>query len=128
MEDSATKESAETAQVIPSTEKQAPQRIPWTLQQTLTMLRRGHHPTDIAKMRNRSPGTIINHVTTLAARGERFDLASHVDDRLLEELREMAADWQLGDPLAPLMKSLDDEHDTTTLKIHLVQIVQERGE
>lgn len=125
MEDTATKASAETAQVIPLTDSHTQDQLPWTLQQTLTMLRRGHHPTDIAKMRNRSQGTIINHMMTLAARDKDFDLAAHVDEQLMEELREKAGDWKPGDALAPVVESLDKEHDTTALKIHLVQLIQE---
>ena len=109
-----------------ATAQQLPQNdLPWTLQQTLTMLRRGHHPRDIAKMRNRSEGTIVNHVMTLANRGESFDLTEHLDEALLDELRPKAADWQPGDPLGPIINALDEACDTTTLKLHLIELMRE---
>lgn len=129
MEDTAIQEDAAKAPVIPITSRQSAeaataedQEDSWTLQQTLFMLQRGHHPRDIAKMRNRTEGTILNHVMTLAARGRDFDLTPHLDASLLEELRQKVDGWRPGDPLGPIKETLDGECDLYDLKIHLVEI------
>ena len=96
-----------------------------TLKKTLRFVRMGASPEMIAGSRELAESTITQHLLILADRGVDFDLMLHLDDELLDELRDKAANWEPGDPITPIREALDEPCDWNKLKYHLVQVFQE---
>ncbi|MFU8805096.1 MAG: RecQ family ATP-dependent DNA helicase, partial [Bradymonadaceae bacterium] len=93
---------------------------------TLEFLREGLSYKEIADRRGLSPQSILRHVMVLADQGHTLDLSDALDGRILPMLRELAEDWKMGDPLAPLKEALPDSCNYATLKLNLAHILMER--
>ena len=99
-----------------------------TYLRTLILAQQGLGFKEIAEERGLTTSSVLRHFMVLADHGHDLDLESHKDGRILPELREIASDWKLGDPLAPLKESLSASCDYTSLKLHLAILLGERHE
>ncbi|QDG53646.1 RecQ family ATP-dependent DNA helicase [Persicimonas caeni] len=97
-----------------------------TYDRTLELVQQGLTPDEIAEERGLKTRTITNHLITLAARGDTFDLEPYLDGDILARMRTLAADWQDGDALRPLKDELPESCSYPKLKIHLAQVLMER--
>ena len=97
-----------------------------TYQATLKLHREGMSVADIADERDLSPRTVSNHIITLAAGGVDLDL--DVDPQRMDQLREVAPDWQDGDKLRPVKDALPDDWTYPILKRHLAALLTERDD
>ncbi len=93
-----------------------------TYRRTLRLHEKGMSVSEIARERELTERTISNHLITLADRGAELDL--EVDPDSLEQLREIAGDWQDGDKLRPLKQRLGWSYPK--LKRHLAALLAER--
>ncbi len=94
-----------------------------TIAKTVKLLERGLSPAAIARRRDMEPSTIADHLLVLADRGEYFELSDHLDEALLDELRDKAPGWRPGDALTPIREALDEEEcDWARLKLHLIEV------
>lgn len=99
-----------------------------TLQATLEMLRAGKSIDEIAQARGIKDRTVTGHLIKLAARGDTFDLSAYLDADTLFRLRDVAEGWQPDDALRPLKDQMPAACSYESLKIHLAQVLMERGE
>lgn len=97
-----------------------------TICETLSLLRQGYGPREVADRRGLATSTIINHAMALAGHGKEFEIGDeHLDDELLDQLRDVAGDWEIGDELSPVREAVDREVEWSTLKWHLVELIRQ---
>ena len=94
--------------------------------ETLALLREGRPFDEIARRRNLTQGTVLQHMLRLADQGHAIDVDQYLDDDVLARLREAAAGWKFGEPLKPLLEQCGDGVSYTKLKLNLVQVLKER--
>ncbi len=97
-----------------------------TYLRTLKRRREGLNHDQIAEDRGLTVNSVLRHYIALADAGYELDIDDEADDALLDELRDVAADFAPGDPLKELKESLSTPCSYTTLKLNLAILVGER--
>ena len=96
-----------------------------TYLRTLKLLGDGLDYEAIADERGLTTSSVLRHLMVLSHAGYAIDLDAEGDEALLEELRDVAADWEPGDPLNPLKEALSTPCSYTTLKLNLAILLGE---
>ncbi len=97
-----------------------------TYSQTLRLHQEGMGYKAIAKHRELTVQTVLRHFQKLTLAGEQIDVSADIDEELLEKVRLVAADWNLGDREKPLIEALDGACTYNCLRLHLIPILRER--
>ncbi|MEC9400330.1 MAG: helix-turn-helix domain-containing protein, partial [Myxococcota bacterium] len=95
--------------------------------ETLTYLQEGKTFDEIAKLRDVTRQTVLRHLMVLGERGDVFDLSEHIEEHILEDVRQAAEGWSYGEPLAPVKERLRKNCSYDKLKIHLARVLMERS-
>ena len=97
-----------------------------TYLRTLRLHREGKDFREIAEKRGLTTSSVLRHLMVLAHNGYELDLEKHADGKLLPELRDIAEDWEPGDPLKELKESLTTPCNYSELKLNLAIMLSER--
>lgn len=97
-----------------------------TYERTLELLQQGKSFEEIATERGLTTASILRHLMVLADDGHALDLSGYVKEEWLPRIREVAGDWEVGKPLAPLKEQLPIHLSYDELKLHLAFILGER--
>lgn len=97
-----------------------------TYLRTLRRHRDGEDIDAIASARGLTKSSVLRHLMVLAHFGYDLDLSDYADDKLLPELREIAPDWEPGDPLRELRDTLSTSCNYDDLKLNLAIMLSER--
>ncbi len=97
-----------------------------TYERTLELIGEGKSFEEIAEVRGLTTASILRHIMVLAGDGHALDLSEHLNAELLPKVREVAADWEVGNPLAALKEKLPIHFSYDDLKLHLAHLLVER--
>lgn len=99
-------------------------KIKDTIKKTLTALRKGLSPEEIAKARGLVPSTVYGHLTELVSLGEVnvFDLVSKEDIELIKLARKKAE----SDKLSEIKMNLPPEVSYETIKMVMAHLKREK--